>query len=127
MGTPGVRSILWVFTRHGNVTFGGGSATIAELERELIERRQWVSHDQSRLSYALSRITPGTNLLAYCTAVGWFLRGVSGAITTLLAASVPCSVLAVFVTALYEWWTLIRRLPWAAGNLRAGNGEAVAM
>lgn len=105
MKRPGVSSVFWAFARHGNVTFGGGSATIAELEREIIERRKWVTHDQSRLSYALSRITPGTNLLAYCVGVGWLLRGASGAVAALVAASVPCSVLAVLLTAIYEWWS----------------------
>lgn len=105
MKRPSLNSILWVFARHGNVKFGGGSATIAELEGEIVERRDWVSHDQSRLSYALSRITPGTNLLAYCAGVGWLLRGASGVLMALVAASVPCSILAVLVTALYEWWS----------------------
>lgn len=105
MTRPHLPSVLWVFARHGNVTFGGGSATIAELEREIIERRKWISHDQSRFVYALSRITPGTSLLAYCVGLGWVLRDASGAMAALVAASVPCSILAVLITALYEWWS----------------------
>jgi chromate transporter len=34
-------------------------------------------------------LTPGTNLLAFCTGIGWLLRGLSGALIALLAASVP--------------------------------------
>lgn len=105
MTKPALASMFWAFARHGNVTFGGGSATIAELEREIIERQQWVTHDESRLSYALSRITPGTNLLAYCVGVGWQLRNALGAVICLVAASAPCSALVVLVTALYEFWS----------------------
>ncbi len=124
MTRPCLRSLLWIFLRHGNLTFGGGSATIAELERELVERREWVSQDQSRLSYALSRITPGTNLLAYCVGVGWLLRGATGAVGALLAASIPCSALAVVVTALYEYWS---RNALASVALRGALVAAVAV
>ena len=105
MAKPSFFSIFWAFARHGNVTFGGGSATIAELEFEIVERRGWITRDQSRLSYALSRITPGTNLLAYCVGVGWLLRGAVGAVLCLVGASIPCAALVVLVTAIYEWWS----------------------
>lgn len=105
MQKPSFISICCVFLRYANLTFGGGSATIAELEREIIDRKRWITHDQSRFAYALSRITPGTNLLAYCTAVGWLMRGPLGAVMALVGAAVPVAVLAVIVTALYESWS----------------------
>ena len=41
---------------------------------------------------AVSRLTPGTNLLAYCVALGWLLHHRRGALTSVLAASLPASV-----------------------------------
>jgi hypothetical protein len=37
------------------------------------------------LAYALSRLTPGTNLLAFCTAVGWLILRLPGALLALAA------------------------------------------
>jgi chromate transporter len=71
------------------------------LRRSLV-RRGWISDADHRQLYALSRLTPGTNLLAYCTAVGWHTRGPRGAIVAWLAASVPCSLIALGVTVLYD-------------------------
>jgi hypothetical protein len=51
------------------------------LHGEIVERRHWIGRQSFDLAYALSRITPGTNLLAFCTAVGWMLRSWFGAIT----------------------------------------------
>jgi Chromate transporter len=65
MSSPPLRSLAAVFLRHGNMTFGAGSATIATLHREIITKRGWVTQRQSDLTYALSRLTPGTNLLAF--------------------------------------------------------------
>lgn len=105
MPVPSLRALFSVFARHGNLTFGGGSATIATLHREVVERRGWIEQHPFDLAYALSRLTPGTNLLSFSTAVGWILRGWSGAFTTLLAGSFPCAVLAVVITAFYELWS----------------------
>lgn len=99
---PKLRTLGWVFARYGNFTFGGGSATVATLQHEIVERRGWTGVEPFHLCFALSRLTPGTNLLACCTAVGWLLRRWRGAIVALLAASIPCSLMAVAVTMLYE-------------------------
>jgi len=98
---PTLRAIAAVFARYANTTFGGGSATIAVLREQIVERRGWIDPDQFELGYALSRLTPGTNLLAFCTAAGWTARRWPGAIVALLAASLPCSLLALLVTVFY--------------------------
>ncbi len=98
---PTLRQLASVFARYANMTFGGGSATIAVLRQQLLDRRGWLDEPQFELTYALSRLTPGTNLLAFCTAAGWTSRRWAGAIVALLAASLPCSLLAVLVTIFY--------------------------
>lgn len=96
--------IGWVFTRYANLTLGGGSATTAVLHHELLEKRHWLNNDRFTLCYALGRLTPGTNLLAFCTGVGWLLHGFSGAIVALLASSVPCAIMVTVLTALFSRW-----------------------
>jgi chromate transporter len=104
MNRASFKVLSWIFLRHGNLTFGGGTATIAVLDREVIDQRNLVARDQAALSFALARLTPGTNLLAYCSALGWLMRGLPGAVATLVAASLPCSLAAVLVTILYQSW-----------------------
>jgi chromate transporter len=102
---PPLRRIAGAFARYANLTFGGGSATVAVLNRELVAKRGWVDEQPFGLCYALSRITPGTNLLSFCTGIGWLLRHLPGAIVALLAASIPCSVLAIIATMLFDQWS----------------------
>ena len=104
MQSPGSGEVAVTFGRHANLTFGGGSATIAVLQTEIVERRSWVAQSSFNLAYALSRLTPGTNLLAFCTGVGWLTRGWAGAVVALIASSLPCSILAIAVTALFDIW-----------------------
>lgn len=124
MSSPPLRSLAGVFLRHGNMTFGGGSATIATLHREIITKRDWVTQQQFDLSYALSRLTPGTNLLAFSTAIGWLVSSWSGAVVVLLASSLPCSVLAVLVTVAYQSLT---RHAFAMVALRGALAAAVGI
>ena len=93
-----------VFLRYANFTLGGGSATIAVLHRELLEKRKWISNDDFTVCFALARLTPGTNLLAFCTGVGWLLYRLSGALAALLAASIPCALIVIALTAVFDRW-----------------------
>jgi chromate transporter len=94
--------IAAVFARYANLTLGGGSATIAVLREQILARRAWITEHDFNLAYALSRLTPGTNLLAFCTAAGFMARRWAGAIVALLASSLPCSALVVLATFFYD-------------------------
>jgi chromate transporter len=63
-----------------------------------------VNDHQVTLCFALGRLTPGTNVLAFCTGIGWVLRGFPGALVALLAASIPCTVIVIAITALFREW-----------------------
>jgi chromate transporter len=99
---PTLSLLARIFFRIGNTTFGGGYVTIGMLGRELVENRRWLSSDKFDLAFALSRVTPGTNLLAFCAAVGAQLKGVPGAIAAVMALTVPSSALAVLFIYLFE-------------------------
>lgn len=107
MSRLSLEKLTWAFFRYANFTFGGGTATTVVIDQEIVDRQSLVDRDTARLIYALARLTPGTNVLAYCTGVGWKIRGLRGATAALIASSVPCSMIAVLVTGLYE--LLIKR------------------
>jgi chromate transporter len=58
---PSLSRIGSAFTRYANFTLGGGSATIAVLHRELVDKQQWVSSDDFSLCFAIARLTPGAS------------------------------------------------------------------
>ena len=113
-----------MFARYANLTWGGGSATIAVIHDQIVTKRSWISELQFNLAFALSRLTPGTNLLAFCTAAGWLARRWLGAIAALLASSLPCSIIVVVVTHFYEAW---QRNPIVLAGLRGALAAAVAV
>jgi chromate transporter len=92
---PSLSKLTAIFFRIGNTTFGGGYVTIGMLGRELIDTRGWLSSEKFDLAFALSRVTPGTNLLAFCAAVGSQLRGWMGALAAVLAVTLPSALIAL--------------------------------
>jgi chromate transporter len=90
-----------LFFRVGCTAFGGGDPTIAILQREFY-RRDWLSPDQFAIAFGLARLTPGTNVVAFCAAAGWYLMGVLGAIIAVLGLTIPASVLVVWLTRAWQ-------------------------
>lgn len=122
--TPSLPKVASVFTRYANLTWGGGSATIAVLKQQIVGKRRWLRESEFELNYALSRLTPGTNLLAFCTAAGWTRRRWLGAIIALLASSIPCSLLVLLVTMFYEE---LQGSSWFQAALSGALASAVAI
>jgi chromate transporter len=119
---PTVRKLTAVFFRIGNTTFGGGYVTMGMLGRELVDTRRWITRDKFDLAFALARVTPGTNVLAFCAAVGAAICGVAGAVAGVIAASAPSAAVAVLVMQGFESF---RSNPIAAAAI-GGTVAAVA-
>jgi chromate transporter len=113
-----------VFLRIGNTTFGGGFITMIMLGRELVERRQWLKQGDYDLAFSLARVTPGTNIIAFCAAVGSLLRGWWGAILAVFAVTVPSAAIAVALMQGFESW---RDRPWVMAGLAATEAAVTGM
>ena len=107
---PSPRGIAWLVFYDVNRTLGGLASM--ELLRRSLGARGWLTDEGHALFVAISRLTPGTNILAYCVALGWQLAEWPGALAALAAASVPSAVL---ITVLSAMLTTIDQLPVVRG------------
>ncbi len=94
---PSLAKLTGTFFRIGNTTFGGGYVTMAALGREMVELRGWITAQDFALAFAIAGVTPGTNIIAFCAAVGWLILGGIGAVAGVLALTAPSAVLAVLI------------------------------
>jgi chromate transporter len=123
MNPPLLKQIADVFVRYANFTLGGGSANTAVIHSEIVGKRRWVSEEQFAISFALGRLTPGTNLLAFCVGIGWILRRWAGAVIALLAASILCTTCVVVITVLFIKW---QENAFAQAAIKGAGAAAVA-
>ncbi|MCE5310392.1 MAG: chromate transporter [Acidobacteriales bacterium] len=120
----GLAKVSALYLRICNLTFGGGDPTMAALQRELLERRGWITREQYGLIYSLARITPGTNMLAFCAGAAWQVAGWWGAILAVLASTLPSAALVVWLT--YEYGVM-QHYPLAMGAIDGIIASAVGM
>ncbi|MDX1984183.1 MAG: chromate transporter [Bryobacteraceae bacterium] len=99
---PSLAALTGVFLKIANLTFGGGDPTMAALQREFTGQRKWLDMERHTLAYSLARITPGTNVLAYCAASAWLIGGLPAAVAAVIAASLPASLIALWLVIGYQ-------------------------
>ena len=110
----------WTIARDVNRTLGGGFASMELLRRTFIANGSLDAAGNAAL-IAVSRLTPGTNILAYCVALGWSIHRGAGAVAALLAASLPASVVICVLMA-----TLVRVDQYAVVRALLAVGVLVA-
>jgi chromate transporter len=94
---PTLETLGWQVFYDVNRTLGGLASM--ELLRRSLGARGWMTDETHALFVAISRLTPGTNILAYCVALGWQLARWRGALVALAAASIPASILIAVLSA----------------------------
>ncbi len=102
MPKPSLAKLTRTFFRIGNTTFGGGYVAMAALGREMVELRRWITAQDYALAFAISNVTPGTNVIAFFAAVGWQVLGWMGALAGVFALTAPSAVLAVLILQGFE-------------------------
>lgn len=99
----------------GLQSWGGGSATLLMIRRELVERRAWLSEADFTRYWAICQIAPGINLLGLTILIGWRLARGGGAALALLGLLLPSVTITAALTAVYA---AVRDLPAVEAALR---------
>ena len=90
-----------VFAKIGVMTFGGGYAMLPILQRELVEKRDWVTEEELMDYFAIGQCTPGIIAVNTATFIGQKRRGNIGGIAATLGVVFPSlviiSILAGFI------------------------------
>ncbi len=81
--------LLASFFTVGFFSYGGGYAMIPLIEREIVQRQQWLSPKEFLDILAIAEITPGPVAINSATFVGYRVAGVFGAVTATLGVVFP--------------------------------------
>lgn len=88
------------FSRIGALTFGGGYAMIPMMEKELVEKKNYVTNAELLDYYAVSQCTPGIIAVNTATFVGHKIMGFWGAVCATLGVVFPSVVIITLIAAL---------------------------
>ena len=90
------------FFKIGLLTFGGGYAMIPIIQREVVEKRKWLSGNDILDILAISESTPGPIAVNAATYVGYRVMGVLGSIVATLALAIPSFTIIFTISLFYE-------------------------
>ena len=85
--------LLFTFFKIGLFSFGGGYAMIPFMQREIIEKHQWLNSSEFVDIIGISQMTPGPISVNSATFVGYKVSGIVGSIFATLGITVISFIL----------------------------------
>jgi chromate transporter len=116
-----LQQFLLYFLKLGTLGFGGPIALAGYMQRDLVEREKWITHDDYKQGLALAQLAPGPLAAQLAIYLGWVRARVWGATAVSFAFILPSFVIVLVLSALY---LRLGGLPWMQGAFY-GIGAAV--
>lgn len=113
-------SLFWTFFKIGAFTFGGGYAMISLIQREMAEKKGWISEKDILDIVAISESTPGPISVNSATFVGYQVGGVMGSFLATLGVVLPSFIIILAVSFVLKQFEQIRAVKYAFWGIRAG-------
>ena len=116
------RSLLSLFIsmfKIGLFTFGGGYAMIAFLEREFVEKKNWLSHDEFMDLIVIAESTPGPIAINCATYIGYKVNKGLGAVAATLGMVIPSFSIIYLISLFFEQFLSVTWVSSAFRGIRA--------
>ena len=107
--------MLLYFIKIGAFTFGSGWSIIAQMEREFVDERGWMTKSDLLELIAVGKSLPGIMVANIVLLFGYQLAGPLGGILSAVGLCVPAVVVMTVVTAIYD---LIKNNYWVFAALK---------
>ncbi len=95
-------SLFVSFFKIGIMTFGGGYAMLPMLERELVNKKQYITMDEIMDYYAVGQCTPGVIAVNVATFIGYKRRGILGGIFATLGVIFPSIIIITLLASVLQ-------------------------
>lgn len=89
--------LFWSFAKVGPTTFGGGYAMIPAMQREVVDRRRWMTEDEMNGALSVAGAAPGGIGVNAAAFIGYRLGGWFGASAAVTAITLPTFLIIIFL------------------------------
>lgn len=111
--------LFTTFLKIGAFTFGGGYAMIPIIQREIAEKRKWLTDDDILDIIAVSESTPGPIAINSATFVGYKVAGFWGAFFSTFAVVLPSFFIIGILSYLLKEFANIKAVQYAFFGIRS--------
>ena len=110
--------LFLTFARIGVLTFGGGYAMLPIIQREIVEKKGWVTETEVMDYYAIGQCTPGVIAVNTATFTGRHIAGNLGGIVATAGVVFPSLVIITVIAALIRGFANLKPVQDALAGIR---------
>lgn len=118
-------STLAIFAKIGLSVFGGGYAMLPVAERELVNRRHWLSREELADFYALAQCQSGPIAINVAVHTGTKQHGVMGGIAAAIGITLPSFVIILIIAMLLQNFAHIKEVQHAFNGIKVAVAALV--
>ena len=115
-----ILSLFLTFLKIGTFTFGGGYAMIPLIQREIVQKRKWITDDDILEITAIVESTPGPIAVNTATFVGYRICKFGGAFFSTLGVVLPSFLIIAAISYVLREFLHIKAVRYAFYGIRAG-------
>lgn len=108
------------FVKIGAFTFGGGYAMIPLIQKEAVEKRNWISDEEILEIIAIAESTPGPIAVNAATFIGYKMAGFLGAFMATLGVILPSFLIIAVLSLVLAQFEDLKVVQDAFWGIRAG-------
>lgn len=112
--------LFFAFMKIGAFTFGGGYAMIPLIQKEVSEKRNWISDGDLLEIVAIAESTPGPIAINAATFIGYRVGGFFGALLSNLGVVLPSFLIIAVISLVLRQFEQIQAVKYAFYGIRAG-------
>ena len=96
--------LFLTYFKIGTFTLGGGYAMLPLIQREIVERKHWISEEEFVNMIALAQAAPGLIAVNSAIFIGWRCGGWKGVLGAVLGAVIPSFVIILSIAMVFTEW-----------------------
>lgn len=120
MKKSNILKLFLTFFKIGAFTFGGGYAMVPLMQREAVEKNNWISDDDILEVIAISESTPGPIAINSATFIGYKVAGTLGSFFATLGVVMPSFIIILAISFVLRQFEDIKYVQYAFNGIRAG-------
>lgn len=113
-------SLFLTFLKIGAFTFGGGYAMIPLIQKEISEKKKWISDNDILEVVAIAESTPGPIAINSATFVGYKVCGFFGALLSTVGVVLPSFLIILVIATVLREFRDYKVVRYAFFGIRAG-------
>lgn len=106
MNSKSKPAVLWdlfvTFFKIGAFTIGGGLAMLPLIEREIVEKKKYISKEEIVDAFAVSQSLPGVIAINSGIYIGYRIAGIAGAFVTAFGVILPSFITILVIAMLFD-------------------------